>query len=628
MLIGSCLQDYGRLRNPVKEVSVPSMANRIHMRGKCSTAGIIFCLVASFACSTGLAAEPKRVMILHSFGPDVKPWSDYARAIRAELGRQSPWPLELYEHSLVTARFSDEDPEIPFVAYLSALFAKHRLDLIVSIGAPAAGFVQRHRQQLFATTPMVFTVVDQRRVQYSVLTANDAVVAVAINYFAALENILRVLPDTKNVALVVGNSPVEKYWLEEIRNEWKPFANRIAFTWYNDLSFEDILKHAAALPPQSAIFWELMVVDAAGVPHEEGRALTRLHAVANAPIFSYTDAFFGREIVGGPHVPVLEVGQQTAEVAFRILGGEKAGDIKIPPIGFATPKFDWREMQRWGISESRLPPGSEIHFRSPTVWEQYRVQILAVSAALLVQAALILWLLYEQRQRRRSEAAAHELSGRLINAQEEERARLARELHDDVTQRLALLAIDAGREARALSSAAGGAAIQTMQEGLVRLSEDVHALSYRLHPSILEELGLIDALKSECERFSRMSSIRLKVNAEEITGRLPRDVALCLFRITQEALRNIARHAGASQAEVSLRRLDGGLQLAVRDNGTGFDPAQHRAGTSLGHASMRQRAFLLGGRVGIDSRPGHGTVILAWVPLREERSEPSARAAG
>ena len=108
----------------------------------------------------------------------------------------------------------------------------------------------------------------------------------------------------------------------------KPLANRIALTWYNDLSFEDILKHAAALPPQSAIFWELMVVDAAGVSHEEGRALASLHAVANAPIFSYTDAFFGREIVGGPHVPVLEAGRKAAEVAVRILGGEKAGDIK------------------------------------------------------------------------------------------------------------------------------------------------------------------------------------------------------------------------------------------------------------------------------------------------------------
>ena len=279
--------------------------------------------LATLAAAT--AAEPKRVMMLHSFGPDVKPWSDYARAIRTELSRQSPWPLDLHEHSLVTARFSDENPEVPFVEYLRALFAKHRLDLIVSIGAPAAGFVQRHRQQLFSTIPMVLTVVDQRRVQYSVLTANDAVVAVAINYLRAFENILRVLPDTKTVAVVVGNSPIEKYWKEEIGNEVKPFANRIAFTWYNDLSFEDILKHAAALPPQSAIFWELMVVDAAGVPHEEGRALTRLHAVANAPIFSYTDAFFGREIVGGPHVPVLEVGRQTAEVAIRILRRREGG---------------------------------------------------------------------------------------------------------------------------------------------------------------------------------------------------------------------------------------------------------------------------------------------------------------
>jgi hypothetical protein len=573
-------------------------------------------------------AESKRVMILHSFGQDFKPWSDYAKAIRLELGRQSPWPLDIDEHSLVTARASDENPEGPFVEYLRSLFADKQLDLIVSIGAPAAGFVQRHRQRLFPTTPMLLTVVEQRRVQHSVLTTNDAVVAVSINYFAAIENILRVLPDTKHVAVVIGSSPIERYWRKEIGEEVQPFANRIAFTWYNHLSFEGILKHAAALPPQSAIFWELMVVDAAGVVHEESGALTRLHAVANAPIFSYTDAFFGREIVGGPHVPVLETGRRVAEVAVRILGGEKAGDIKTPPVGFATPKFDWREMQRWGISESRLPPGSEIHFRNPTAWEQYRVRILFLCAALLVQAALLSWLLYEHRYRRRSEAAAYELSGRLIHAQEEERSRLARELHDDVTQRLALLAIDAGREERKLSGPAGGTAMRTMREGLVRLSEDVHALSYRLHPSILEDLGLVDALKSECERFTQTCPVRLEVDAQEIPERLPHAVALCLFRIAQEALRNIARHSRASRAEVSLRRMDGGLQLAVRDNGAGFDPARHRARISLGHASMRQRAFLLGGKVDIDSRPGHGTVVLAWVPLKEELSEPSARAAG
>ena len=225
---------------------------------------------------------------------------------------------------------------LPFVEYLRALFAKRPLDLIVSIGAPAAGFVQRHRQQLFATTPMVFTAVDQRRVQYSDLTANDAVVAVRIDYLGAIENILQVLPDTKHVAVVVGASPIEQFWRKEIAREVKPLENRIAFTWYNDLSFEDILKHAAALPPHSAIFWELMSVDAAGVVHEGNTALARLHAVANAPIFSYDESFFGNEIVGGPLLSVLEGSRQTAAVAVRILGGEKAGDIEVPPVGFAS----------------------------------------------------------------------------------------------------------------------------------------------------------------------------------------------------------------------------------------------------------------------------------------------------
>ena len=169
--------------------------------------------------------------------------------------------------------------------------------------------------------------------------------------------------------------------------------------------------------------------------------------------------------------------------------------------------------------------------------------------------------------------------------------------------------------------------MRTMREGLVRLSEDVHALSYRLHPSILEDLGLSEALKSECERFSQTCSTQLEANVAETPERLPHDVALCLFRVAQEGLRNIARHAGASRAEVRLRRLDGGLQI-VSDNGAGFDPAQQRGRISLGHAGMRRKIKLVGGKIDIAGRPGYGTTILAWVPLREDRSEPTTRAAG
>ena len=214
-----------------------------------AVASLVVFLAAWLGCPAGFAAESKRVLLLHSFGQTFKPWSDYGQAIRAELDRQSPWPLDIIDYSLVTARFSDENPEAPFVEYLRAVFAKHPLDLIVSVGAPAAAFVQRNRQHLFAATPMVLTAVDQRRVQYSSLTANDAVVALRINYLSAFENILQVLPDTKDVIVVVGTSPIEKFWKEAIGKEVEPLANRIKLSWTDELSFEALLEiKRAALP--------------------------------------------------------------------------------------------------------------------------------------------------------------------------------------------------------------------------------------------------------------------------------------------------------------------------------------------------------------------------------------------
>ena len=200
-----------------------------------------------------------------------------------------------------------------------------------------------------------------------------------------------------------------------MRRELKPFENRIAFTWTSDQSFNEILKHASELPPHSAIYWHGMLVDAAGVVHEGDSTLKRLHANANAPMFSFIDVFFNGEIVGGPMHAMLDRGRETAAVAIRILNGEKPGDIKVPPTRFATPIFDWRQLRRWGISESRLPPGSEIHFREPTIWQQYFWQMMAILAALVMQTWLIVALIWEDRRRRRSEANAQALTGELAH---------------------------------------------------------------------------------------------------------------------------------------------------------------------------------------------------------------------
>jgi signal transduction histidine kinase len=220
---------------------------------------------------------------------------------------------------------------------------------------------------------------------------------------------------------------------------------------------------------------------------------------------------------------------------------------------------------------------------------------------------------------KRTEEAARDLSGRLINAQEEERARLARELHDDITQRLARLAIDVGRCELGTSDVPLAQTAREVREGLVQLSEDVHALSYRLHPSILEDLGLAAALKAESERFTRRESVPVEVTLRDLPDPIPPDTALCLFRVAQEGLRNVARHAKARTVGLSLRSLDGGLQLAIQDDGAGFDPARDRDRPSLGLSSMRERVHLLGGELDMDSAPGQGTTLVAWVPLKEGR---------
>ncbi|WP_354128647.1 sensor histidine kinase [Bradyrhizobium sp. i1.15.2] len=363
-------------------------------------------LIATTGQSHAADPAPKRVLMLHSFGLRFKPWTVYAEAIRSEISRRSN--VEFQDHSLVVARLSNDKSDGPFVEYLHALNAQHPPDLIMSIGAPAANFVQRHRKELFPNTPMVLTAVERRRVAFDKLGENDTVVGSTNNTIEFFENILSVLPLTTTIAVVIGASPSETYWLEETRRRTAPLAGRVQIRYYNELSFEEIQKDAATLPPHSAIFWLLLNVDAAGVAYEGPGALLQLSKVANAPIFTHDQSFFGDGIVGGPMHSVIEQSTKAAKVALRILNGEKIADIKPSFVDVASPIFDWRQMQRWGIAERNLPPGSAVYFREPTLWERYWWQITFTIALVLAQAGLIALLLFEHRRRQFAEVQSRQ----------------------------------------------------------------------------------------------------------------------------------------------------------------------------------------------------------------------------
>ena len=188
-----------------------------------------------------------------------------------------------------------------------------------------------------------------------------------------------------------------------------PFSHlrdRVNITWFNDLTFGEMQERAARMAPQSVIFWFLLSEDAAGVPYSEDRALEAMREVSAVPIFGMGDYQMGRGIVGGPLMQTKALGQQGADAALRILKGEKPSALDPPSVLFGTPAYDSRELQRWGISEARLPPGSIVHFRQPTIWEQYRWPIIAVATIIPLQSILISYVLFQGRRRREAEAEA------------------------------------------------------------------------------------------------------------------------------------------------------------------------------------------------------------------------------
>ncbi|MGC2078107.1 MAG: hypothetical protein WA728_19145 [Xanthobacteraceae bacterium] len=351
------------------------------------------------------------MLLINSYGREFAPWNEYAREIHSELQDEWKGPLDIYELSLTSALLGQGERD--FANYLHVLFSDREPDIIITFGTAAARFVQQFRQSLFPSTPVLLTTADRQSLHS--LSADEAAVPVNINFAASIENILRVMPDATNIAVVIGDSPQEKVFLEQMRTAFQPLTNQVTFTWFNELSFNEMMTRAAKLPVHSAIFWCGLIVDAAGESHQEFDALTLLRAVTNAPIFSFVDAYLGKGIVGGPLISVRDVGRAAARATVRILDGETPGDIRTPPIGFGTPKFDWRELQRWNISESRLPSGSKVLFRPTTAWDQYRWQIILIAAAFLLQSALIAGLAFEHRRRRNAEIVARRSMGELAN---------------------------------------------------------------------------------------------------------------------------------------------------------------------------------------------------------------------
>ena len=263
-------------------------------------------------------------------------------------------------------------PEQAVVDFIRSTFAdRPKPDLIVAVAGPAAVFARKYRQQLFPDTPLLFAAVDQRYLRDAPLGENETAVAV-VNDFprAHRRHPASAAPDQAGVhgdGLRTDRQILASRARERSSGD---FTIALTFVWSDDLSLAEILRRCASLPDHSAIFYFTFGTDAAGAAYADERVLAELHATANAPLFAAHSVYLGSGIVGGTLMSIDDLSRDTADAAIRILNGASPSSVRVPPQLPGQPIFDWRELQRWGIAESRLPAGSVVRYRSPSLWQR------------------------------------------------------------------------------------------------------------------------------------------------------------------------------------------------------------------------------------------------------------------
>ena len=580
---------------------------------------VVAALAAFFSLSLPIAAQPpketRRILILNEVGSSYPATRIINDGIQAAL-KDSPYRLEIYSEYMDAILFPDPADQQAFRDFYLRKYHNRKPDVIITMGPAPLKFMEEVHQRAFPGVPIVFCLPNRGVPGSPTLDPDFTGVENDMAPAKTLEVALRLQPGTQHVVVVNGGiSDFDKQLLADVKQELNPFTDQLDITYATGLAMPDLLERLRHLPPHTLVLLTSVGEDAAGNRFKSSEGGPLVTAAANAPVFSLYDVFFDHGEVGGYLSSFSEQGKVAGAIALRLLGGQKPPDI--PTVrGANSYMFDWRAIKHWGLKESDLPPGSSVLFREESVWE--RAKWIWISGLLMILALSLLstYLYYSRTELKESRNTQVQLSGHLIQAQEKERSRLASELHDDFSQRLALLAFQLQNTAETLpdSPETLKQTLDEFRQSVSELGDDLHGLSHRLHSSTLDTLGLVSGLRALCREFSKQG-IEVDFTSENIPPSVRPDVALCLFRITQEGLQNLKKHSGTKKAQLSLHHIGSSLFLSLCDEGMGFD-ATRMEKPGLGILSMQGRARLLGGEFEVHSKPGEGTRIEVRVPLQ------------
>jgi signal transduction histidine kinase len=606
---------------------------------------ILACLVPAFA----LAAEPlpRSVLILDQTDPNSQWGNGFRAALIATLGVDETRPVSIYSEVLNLARFNSKDYEAVLRTYLHDKYRDRSIGVIVVHGSAALDILLRLRVDLWSTVPVVFGVVDEATLAQLKIPSDVTGTITELRFSNAVTAARTIVPNLKRIALVgdpFERSPFRKQYAQELNQ----FAKEFEIIDLLGLPLAEIKERVADLPADTAIIYTAIYADGAGVIYIPPGPLGQIAKAANRPIVGDAELFIGYGSTGGLMVAAEPIGTATGRIALRILEGENVADIPITKGDFIKPIFDWRQLQRFGISENRLPSGSEVRYRTQTLWEQYRWQLSTTFAIVLLQAAMISWLLLERLRRHRAELESRGRFQEVIHLNRTASAGvLSASFSHELNQPLG--AILSNTEAAELLLTANPPDVGQVMEILADIRRDdqrageiikhLGGLLRKKGQADLKEFDLNDAVRGvlnvlDPEALSRgvvlhlsQAQVAMPVRVEAVHLQ---QVILNLALNAMDAMLNCVPGSRKMTLETALVGQTE-VEVSVADTGTGIPKDKLKSvfdtffttkphGTGLGLSIARTIIETYGGRIWAENKLGGGAVFRFTLPLAKARA--------
>ncbi len=575
---------------------------------------VVWLMVALFSLALAEPPTPKRILLVfqnEEYSPaTLELQKGILDRLRAKLGQDT----EFFGEQLEATRFPESQGQA--LAWVRTRYAGRGIDVVIFVGSVPV--------DILPGVPTVYAGHTRFKLPADISNpANKVTVWFKIDVIKTISVARLLQPKAKKVVVIAGSGYGDHILLEEVRDQLR--ESDLPVEYLADVTLDDLLRRVSHLPRDTIVLPVSYTRDLKGNIYYTRDVVASLSHVSNAPIYAMADTNVGSGAVGGYVVDFERMGSVIADIVLQTLAGNTEAQISVPAESAAAYMFDSRQLKPWGFSESDLPDGSTVLYKTTSVWEQYRWRIVGTIALVVAQFFLILGLLIQQRKRARAEASLRDLTGQLLESQDDERRRIARDLHDGTGQHLSGMALGIGQ---VLADFPPGhdRLRQLLQDSHLasrQALEEVRTVSYVLHPPILDGLGLVAALRWYFDGLQKRTSLKVFFDGPTDLAPLSSEVERTLFRITQESINNVLRHSGATAVIVTLANRGKTVTLEIHDNGTGMSPEQLAqmhgvASLGVGIAGMRERVRQLKGKFRITSI-ANGTQIFVSLPIDQEQ---------